>query len=64
MTSKTQRVYNAACKDETFVSSFKDWTGDEPPINFASDDLLKVLFAAMYSGYLIGLYGKKWEDFI
>jgi hypothetical protein len=64
MTLRTERVYNAARKDENFVGNFKEWTGNEPPISWLSDEIEKVLFAAMYSGYLIGRYGKKWEEFV
>lgn len=64
MTDKTERVYNAARLDEHFVANFKDWFGDEPPVRWLSDDIGKVMFAAMYSGYLAALHGKKWEDFI
>jgi len=60
MTEKVNRLYKGAKRNYEFIKAYQDADGDKVP-NILSNHNLKVIFASIYYGWLIGKYGVDWE---
>ncbi len=61
LTERTKKLYKKAIGDDKYLTAIKIADGDDPPGMFA-EDITKAIFAAVYYGYLVGLYGDKWDE--
>jgi len=50
-------------KNKTFLRDIKQADDDEPP-GFFADTAEQAFFGAVYYGWLIGRYGKQWDNHI
>lgn len=60
MELKTQMLYHAALKNDKFLRDIKDADNDNKP-NLLSHENEKILFTAIYYGWLVGKYGNNWS---
>lgn len=63
MTAEIKKLYRGGKKNKTFLLSIKTADGDTAP-GLLSDDITKHLFASMYYGWLVAMYGNTWKHFI
>ena len=61
MTEKIKGLYKKALKNELFLVSIKSADNDEKP-KWYSSELEKNIFATVYYGWLVGLYGNDWKE--
>lgn len=60
MTQEVKELYESSIVDEFFLEEIYDADGDKKPSRYDSNNK-KVLFASIYYGWLVGIYGSKWR---
>lgn len=60
LTHKVKKLLNRAMMDDVFLADIKSADNDKKP-NIFSDEIEKVIFAYVYYGYLVALYGDNWD---
>ncbi len=63
LSHKVKVIYEAAGKNQEFLNDIKKADNDNPPSIFDSDSV-RLSFAMVYYGWLVGKYGTNWEKYI
>jgi len=56
-------AYASACSNERFIESYKNTSTDNLNPKTAKDDLERIMWATLYSGYILGKFSMSVEDY-